>query len=310
MRTAASSRCAGAVAFAALLAGCGASQGTHESSGRAPTLPSATTAAPQPSAAPELSSPADPTRTFSPAPSAVRTTKTQPTTTPTIPTPRPSATPAPASTPAIRLAGTDWTRIPTSSRVVALTFDAGANAAGVASIVRTLEDQRVPGTFFLTGSWVRTFPQQAREIASRYPVGNHTLSHPMLTKLSDVQVRAQVSQAESAIVDVTGRTARPLFRFPYGDADARVLRDVNELGYVAVRWTVDTLGWKGTSGGMTAAAVRGRVLRGARPGMIVLMHVGSHPQDRTTLDADALPEVITQLRARGYTFVTLRVLTG
>jgi hypothetical protein len=46
-----------------------------------------------------------------------------------------------------------------------------------------------------------------------------------------------------------------------------------------------------------------------RPGEIVLMHVGSNPDDHTTFDADALPQVITELRARGYSFVTLDVMT-
>jgi len=74
---------------------------------------------------------------------------------------------------------------------------------------------------------------------------------------------------------------------------------------------VDTLGWQGTRAGRTAAEVTSRVLDTARPGQIVLMHVGSHPTDRSTLDADALPAVIAGLRELGYQFVTLdALLTG
>lgn len=79
----------------------------------------------------------------------------------------------------------------------------------------------------------------------------------------------------------------------------------NDNGYVCIRWTVDTLGWKGTSGGITEAIVRQRVLDAAQPGEIVLMHFGANPDDGTTLDADALPEIITGLSAMGYSFVTL-----
>jgi peptidoglycan/xylan/chitin deacetylase (PgdA/CDA1 family) len=51
------------------------------------------------------------------------------------------------------------------------------------------------------------------------------------------------------------------------------------------------------------------VLAGLRPGAIILMHVGSNPDDGTTFDADALPGLIDELRSRGYTLVTLeRVL--
>jgi peptidoglycan/xylan/chitin deacetylase (PgdA/CDA1 family) len=53
------------------------------------------------------------------------------------------------------------------------------------------------------------------------------------------------------------------------------------------------------------STVVSRVLANLRPGEIVLMHVGSHPTDRSTLDADAVPTIISELRARGYSFVTV-----
>jgi peptidoglycan/xylan/chitin deacetylase (PgdA/CDA1 family) len=73
---------------------------------------------------------------------------------------------------------------------------------------------------------------------------------------------------------------------------------------------VDTLGWQGTSGGITAGIVLQRVLDTLTPGQIVLMHLGAHPTDGSTLDADALPQIIDELRARGYSFVTLDALLG
>lgn len=210
-----------------------------------------------------------------------------------------------------RLAGTDWTYIPTTAHVVALTFDAGANADGVASILATLQRYGVPATFFLTGNFVRDFPVAARSIAAAGErIGDHTVSHPYLTGLSDAAVRQQIVDAAQQIVSVTGKNPAPLFRFPYGDADARTIAIANQAGYVAVRWTVDTLGWEGTAGHITAATVTSRVLNAVRPGEIVLMHVGSNPDDHTTFDADALPQVITGLRGLGYSFVTLDALTG
>ena len=58
------------------------------------------------------------------------------------------------------------------------------------------------------------------------------------------------------------------------------------------------------------ATIVSRVLGSLRPGEIVLMHCGSNPSDHSTLDAAALPSVISQLRARGYSFVTLDALRG
>jgi peptidoglycan/xylan/chitin deacetylase (PgdA/CDA1 family) len=202
------------------------------------------------------------------------------------------------------LVGTEWTRLPTRKKVVALTFDCGSNAGGVDSILKTLKAKRAAATFFLCGRWAEGFPARARRIATRYPVGNHTYSHPHLTQLSDAAVRAEVRRGAAAIRSVTGADPRPLFRFPYGDRDARRIRVVNGLGYGAIGWTVDTLGWKGREGGQSTSSIVARVLGALRPGAIVLMHVGAAP-DGSTLDAAALPRLIDRLRARGYRLVTL-----
>ena len=190
---------------------------------------------------------------------------------------------------------------------MALTFDAGASNDGVSSILGTLKREGVPGTFFLTGDFVDAFPSSARAMAG-YPVGNHTYNHRDLTTLSDAAVRTEIRSAASRIKAVTGQDPRPLFRFPYGAVDNHLIGIVNNECYVPFRWTVDTLGWKGTSGGQSVDSVVSRVLAAARPGEIVLMHVGANPKDHSTLDADALPRVIAGLRARGYGFVTLESL--
>jgi peptidoglycan/xylan/chitin deacetylase (PgdA/CDA1 family) len=209
------------------------------------------------------------------------------------------------------LAGHDWTYIPTKRRVVALTFDAGANADAVPSILATLRRGHVPATFFLTGNFARAYPAAARAIvAGGFRVGDHTISHPYLTHLSDAAVRREIMGGPEQIMAVTGASPAPLFRFPFGDADARTIAIANQLGYVPIRWTVDTLGWEGTAGHISASVVAARVLAGLRPGEIVLMHVGSNPDDHTAFDSDALPRVISELRARGYSFVTLDALTS
>jgi peptidoglycan/xylan/chitin deacetylase (PgdA/CDA1 family) len=251
---------------------------------------------------PAASSPTTPT----PAPS---TATTQP---PDTPAPRAAPTSIPGS-PGITgsLAGKDWTSIPTTRRVVALTFDAGANADAVPSILATLRRDGVPATFFLTGNFVRDFPAAARSIAAAgFRIGDHTITHPSLTQLSDAAVQREIAGGAQQIMSATGKNPAPLFRFPYGDADARTIAIANRAGYVPVRWTVDTLGWEGTAGHISTSVVVSRVLAAARPGEIVLMHVGSNPADHTTFDAHALPQVISGLRDRGYSFVTLDALIG
>ena len=118
-------------------------------------------------------------------------------------------------------------------------------------------------------------------------------------------MRSEVTTAQRQISSIAGRDPRPLFRFPYGAYNTARLRLVNHLGYAAIGWTVDTLGWEGTSGGQSTSSVLARVLAGLRPGEIVLMHVGSNPTDHSTLDADALAAIIRAVRARAYTLTTL-----
>jgi peptidoglycan/xylan/chitin deacetylase (PgdA/CDA1 family) len=88
-----------------------------------------------------------------------------------------------------------------------------------------------------------------------------------------------------------------------------VLAAVHRLGYGGIRWTVDTLGWEGRSAGQSVDTVVARAVGAASPGEIVLMHVGS-AQDASTLDADALPRVIADLRARGYRFASVAEFIG
>ena len=241
--------------------------------------------------------------------SASASTSASPSTTSSAATALPTSTPTTCSIPS-RLLGRDLTTLGTDRTVVALTFDAGSGNEGVDAILRTLDAQHVPASFFLTGRFVDAFPASARAIAARYPVGNHTYTHPDLTTLSSSSIRSEIRTAAARITAVTGQDPRPWFRFPFGAVDARTISVVNSECYVPFRWTVDTLGWKGTSGGQSVASVVSHVISASGPGEIVLMHVGAHPTDHSTLDADALPGVITELRARGYSFVTLSEVIG
>jgi peptidoglycan-N-acetylglucosamine deacetylase len=250
-------------------------------------------------------------RTTSTASSAAPSTSAS--ASPVLPSPPTGATAtSPAGPPTVpaQLQGQDLEAIPNASRVVALTFDAGANSAGLPSILATLAGQQVHATFFLTGQWAAADPAGVAAIrAGGHRIGNHSMTHPQFTALTDGAIRGQLLDAERAI-SAAGADPRPLFRFPFGDRDARTIAAVNGQGYLAVRWTVDTLGWKGTSGGLSAAQVADRAVGALRPGEIVLMHIGSNPDDGTTLDADALGGVITRMRAEGYDFVTLDALLG
>lgn len=204
--------------------------------------------------------------------------------------------------------GKEIVKVDTDEKAVALTFDAGANAAGVAPVLSILRENNLKGTFFLTGKFIERYPDEVKAIiASGGDIGNHTYDHPYLSQLTDAQVKEKIAGAENAFAALDGRF-QPFLRPPYGDRSTATLHSVSEAGYINIRWTIDSLGWKGTSGGQTKDTVRDKVLKNASPGAIIMMHLGSNPDDKTHLDSQALPEIIEQLRADGYTFVTLSEL--
>jgi peptidoglycan/xylan/chitin deacetylase (PgdA/CDA1 family) len=271
-------------------------------------VPSSATATTEPSATATPTSPAptSPAPT-SPAPTSATPTSPAPTSaTPTSPAPT-SATPTglPPS-----LLGQDLRVLPTTRKVVALTFDAGANDAGLARILAALRAEGVRATFFVTGRFAQAYPGDVRAIvAAGHVLGNHTLTHPHSTQITDAELASEVRAAAAAIRAAGGTGPEPWFRFPFGERTYDDVRLLNGLGYLCIAWTVDTLGWLGEERG-TAADVTARVLAGLRPGEIVLMHVGSNPDDGTTYDADSLAATIAALRSRGYAFVTVESLLG
>ena len=153
----------------------------------------------------------------------------------------------------------------------------------------------MPATFFLTGRFVERYPATARKIAAAHLIGNHTHTHPDLTKLSDDKVRMEIWTARAEIMDTTGKDPKPYFRFPYGEVDAHRIRLVNQECHLAW-WTTDSLGWQGTSGGRLECHQAGP--DGARPGGIVLAR-RHQPRRRFHLDADALPGIIAGPVRRG-----------
>jgi peptidoglycan/xylan/chitin deacetylase (PgdA/CDA1 family) len=275
-----------------------------------PTATSTPTPTPKPTPSPTKSPTPTPTPTKSPTKSPTPTPTKSPTPSPK-PTPTPTTTPTPTSTVPAALAGRVVTTLPTTQRIVALTFDGGASDTGVPSILGTLADTGVRATFFVTGDFVARYPARVRAMAAAgHRVANHSATHPDFATLTAAEMRDQLARAEAAIAPIAGRTTRPWFRFPFGSSPAAAITTVNAGGYAAIGWTVDTLGWQGTTEGRSVASVVARVLGAARPGEIVLLHVGAHPEDGSTLDADALPTIIAELRAAGYRFVAMDAILG
>jgi peptidoglycan/xylan/chitin deacetylase (PgdA/CDA1 family) len=195
-----------------------------------------------------------------------------------------------AYTPFVRAGGT-------RGRDVALTFDDGPGpyTPGVLSV---LEQFQVPGTFFAVGKMERYFsPSTSREIRDGDVVGDHTESHAALAPLSAHEQYEQLFEQIARIELVEG--PKPiLFRPPYGSFNATTMRELKALHLLMVLWSVDSGDYLKPG----VPTIVQRVLAGAHPGAIILMHDAGG--DRTQTIA-ALPTIIRELRARGLHLVTV-----
>ena len=182
-------------------------------------------------------------------------------------------------------------------RDIALTFDDGPGPYTPA-ILGVLEHYHVHGTFFVIGRMLRYFsPSAVREIADGDVIGDHTETHPFLSGMSAHEQYEELFE-QIARVELLGGQRPQLFRPPYGSFNATTWRELHRLHLLMVLWSVDT----GDYSQPGVETIVQRALAGAHPGAIVLMHDAGGTRTETV---EALPQIIRDLQARGYTLVTV-----
>jgi peptidoglycan/xylan/chitin deacetylase (PgdA/CDA1 family) len=192
----------------------------------------------------------------------------------------------------------------TERKQIALTFDDNTVVSRALATLRALQQNEVPATLFLIGSAVGAYPAINYEIGKGmmggwFEVGDHTWSHPVLTKLSTAALASQIGGGTDAFHEATGARTVPLFRPPYGTTDSRVAAVAGSEGFrYLVLWDVDPRDWAGGS----ASAIADHVVAHAHNGAIVVMHL-SAPNT-----AAAIPSIVSRLRAQGYEFVTISTM--
>lgn len=235
-------------------------------------------------------------------PEAMATATLAPSATPTI-IPSATFTPSPTPIPAALITNGDR-----STAYVALTFDLcqePAYPAGFdANILRVLEQYNVPATFFMGGDWMRTHPNETLQLASHplFEMGNHSWDHADFTTLDVEQIRAEITQTDDLLFQLTGRRSR-LFRLPYGYSNDAVLQTISQLGFYTIQWDVVT---GDPDPNFDAATILAEVQRTVQNGSIIIMHANG----RGWHSAEALPMVIEYLQARGFQLVTISQLLG
>jgi peptidoglycan/xylan/chitin deacetylase (PgdA/CDA1 family) len=182
-------------------------------------------------------------------------------------------------------------------RDVALTFDDGPGPYSP-EVLNVLEREHAPATFFVIGEEERYFSASTvREIHDRFVIGDHTETHPEMAQLSAHDQHEELFEQIARIELLDG--PRPvLFRPPYGSFNATTFRELKAMHLLMVLWSVDTGDYLQPG----VSVIVQRVLEGAHPGAIILMHDAGGNRSQTVA---ALPTIIHKLRARGFHLVTV-----
>jgi len=182
-------------------------------------------------------------------------------------------------------------------REIALTFDDGPGPY-TPRVLKVLERMNTPATFFEVGTLERFFGASTTQIVAHdWPIGDHTFSHLDMSRLSAADQQSQITNQTKAIARYGAPFPR-LFRPPYGDWNSTTISLLHRYRMLMVLWTVDTNDWQLPG----VQAIIHTVLKGARPGAIILMHDAGGNRSET---ATALPTIIEDLRQRGYRLVTV-----
>lgn len=183
------------------------------------------------------------------------------------------------------------------AKPIALTFDDGPWPNSTSQVLNILKKNNVKATFFVVGRQVKQYPQLTkRVVAEGHAIGNHSWSH-QYHKYSPSTAARELNSTTDLVHKITG-VKTSLFRPPGGILNNGLATYAQQKKYAVIMWSADSLDWRYRS----TSALISSVLREARPGAIVLLHDGGGNRSKTV---QALPQLIAQLKKRGYKFVTV-----
>ena len=196
--------------------------------------------------------------------------------------------------------------VPTTAKMIALTFDDGPNGAATEQILDNLKQFHALATFFLVGTNVTWYPEITRRIAREgHLIGNHTFSHPRFDHISVHDIEREISAGAAAIADVTGVVPAWL-RPPFGINGVGLSNVCHDQGLTIAGWSCQAGDWNPHS----AVEIAEHIITQATPGDIVLLHDGRetlHDINRQST-VDAVYLILERLTREGFQFVTISEL--
>ena len=191
----------------------------------------------------------------------------------------------------------------TSKKVIYLTFDAGYENGCTAQILDVLKKHQVPAAFFLVGNYIDQNADLVRRMVEEgHTVGNHTMHHYDMSKLSDkAAFSKELSDLELLFKEKTGKDMPKYYRPPQGIYSEDNLKMAKEMGYRTVFWSLAYVDWNNDSQ-PTAEQAFSKLLPRIHNGAVVLLHSTS------TTNAKILDELLTKWEQAGYTFAPVEQL--
>ena len=191
----------------------------------------------------------------------------------------------------------------TAEKVLYLTFDAGYENGCTAKILDTLKDHNAPAAFFLVGNYVEKNADLVRRMVEEgHIVGNHTMHHYDMSKLSDKDAFSkELTDLETLFKQVTEKELPKFYRPPQGIYSEENLRMAQELGYKTVFWSLAYVDWQNDKQ-PTAEYAFSKLLPRTHNGAVVLLHSTS------ATNAEILDELLTKWENAGYRFAFLTEL--
>ena len=188
-------------------------------------------------------------------------------------------------------------------KVLYLTFDAGYENGCTARILDTLKEKQVPAAFFLVGNYIQRSPDLVRRmVAEGHTVGNHTMHHYDMSRLSDkAAFSRELTDLEALYKETVGQELPKYYRPPQGIYSEENLKMAQELGYQTVFWSLAYVDWNNDAQ-PTKEAAFSKLLPRTHNGAVVLLHSTSKT------NAEILGELIDKWKAMGYRFGTLEEL--
>lgn len=194
-----------------------------------------------------------------------------------------------------------------SEKALHFSFDDGPDPKYTLALLEILKSFQVPASFFLVGEKAETHPEIVAKIAEYgHEIGWHTYFHQHAYRMFFRKSKASIGRGIGARPSLAGLSLT-WFRPPWGALNLFQYLEVRKLGLRPVLWTANARDWSLKS---TSSLIVQRVTRRVRPGAIVLLHDSGGEPGAPANMLQALPEIITRLKAEGYQFVSLHQLTG